>query len=164
MRSVIALCLGMLWLSGCATPGVSGSNKRDAYELARSGDRAYAGADWQAAESYYRQVIALVPNDPYAHLKLGNSLVQTNRWEEAVDAYRAALAVDPTYVKAANNLATLHLMLAEQALHIAIDNMKDSDPRAALLVLRERQIHRIADIPVDEQKGEGKSVQLSTAE
>lgn len=147
-----------LFFGGCATTGENKSAERDAMSHVSAGDAAYQTGNWAAAEFHYREVIKVVPKDPYAHFKLGNALLKVDRWEEAIDAYRMALAVDPTYAKAANNLATVHLMLAEQALHIAIDHMKESDPRAAMLMLREEKIHDVVDIPVDESRASGQNV------
>ena len=43
-------------------------------------------------------------------------------------------------------------------LHIAIDHMKESDPRAALLMLREKKIHDVVDIPVEENRASGRKI------
>ncbi len=150
--------LAMFALAGCATTGNQPETRDDAMRYATSADVAYQSGDWTVAEHYYREVIDRVPNDPYAHFRLGNTLLKLDRWEDAIDAYRMALAVDPTYAKAANNLATVHLMLAEQALHIAIDRMMDNDPRAAMLMLREKKIHEVVDIPVDDARAMGKMI------
>lgn len=157
MKMTVA-ALALFALGGCATTGGQQGVRDDAMAYAASADVAYQSSDWMVAEHYYREVIARVPNDPYAHFRLGNTLLKLDRWEDAIDAYRMALAVDPTYAKAASNLATVHLILAEQALHIAIDRMMDNDPRAAMLMLREKKIHDVVDIPVDDSRATGKMI------
>lgn len=158
LEKVVLIMLALLALAGCATNGQPFGRQDDAIGLVTAADNAYLAEDWDAAEARYRDVISRVPNDAYAYFKLGNTLLKLDRWEEAVGAYRNALAVDPSHSKAASNLASVYLMQADHALHIAIDYMKDNDPRAAMLVLREKKIHEIVNIPVDENKASGTQI------
>lgn len=134
----------------------------DAASIVIAADAAYQTGQWSVAEKKYRDVTSRVPNDAYAHFKLGNTLMQLQRLDEASVAFRSALNADPAHAKAASNLATVYLMLAEQALHVAIDEMKHNDPRAAMLMLRERKIHEVVDIPVDEARAGGKHVRYES--
>lgn len=158
LEKVALIGLAALTLVGCATNSQLFGRQDDAIGLATAADTAYLAEDWEAAEARYRDVIARVPNDAHAYFKLGNTLLKLDRWDEAVGAYRNALTVDPSHSKAASNLASVYLMQADQALHIAIDYMKDNDPRAAMLVLREKKIHEIVNIPVDENKASGTQI------
>lgn len=160
VRNILILCL-FITGTGCSTLGVNKTSD-DASSMVLAADAAYQAGQWATAEKHYRAVSVRVPNDAYAHFKLGNTLIQLQRWDEAITAFRAALAVDPTYAKAANNLATVHLMFAERALHLAIDQMKHNDPRAALLMMREKKIHEVVDIPVDENRAAGKHIRYET--
>src|SRR5262245_6222126 len=75
------------------------------------GDKAYDSAeeagDFQLAESLYRRVMNLDPNDPAAGLNLGNLLRVQNRTVEAEAAYRRVAKADPKFAPAWHNLADL---------------------------------------------------------
>jgi tetratricopeptide (TPR) repeat protein len=51
-----------------------------------------------------QRAVALMPNDPGAHIKLGLALADTKRYSEAISCYRRALALDPAHAVAWNNL------------------------------------------------------------
>src|SRR6266498_2616941 len=52
------------------------------------------------AEVAFRRVIDLKPNDPVAYTNLGNALWHQNKRDEAVGAYRKALALKPDLAEA----------------------------------------------------------------
>jgi tetratricopeptide (TPR) repeat protein len=76
----------------------------DAFAQAQSAE---AAGDLSAAESLYRRVMNLDPNDPAAGLNLGNLLRVQNRMVEAEAAYRWAARADPNFAPAWHNLADL---------------------------------------------------------
>jgi tetratricopeptide (TPR) repeat protein len=59
----------------------------------------------------YRQVIAMSPNRPGIHLRLGRALLRQDRTfeNEAMQAFDQELAIDPTNANAAYELAVIHL-------------------------------------------------------
>lgn len=60
--------------------------------------------EWSKAEAHYRALLPL--GDPgNAHYDFGVLLGMQQRWEEAADAYRLAIAVNPLDARAHNNLA-----------------------------------------------------------
>ncbi|HUI20404.1 MAG TPA: tetratricopeptide repeat protein [Methylocella sp.] len=76
----------------------------DAFAQARSAEEA---GDLRTAESLYRRVMKLDPNDPAAGLNLGNLLLVQQRMVEAEAAYRWAVKADPGFALAWYNLANL---------------------------------------------------------
>ncbi len=75
-----------------------------AFAQAQSAEEA---GDLSTAESLYRRVMKLDPNDPAAGLNLGNLLRGEQRTVEAEAAYRWAVKVDPKFAPAWHNLADL---------------------------------------------------------
>jgi tetratricopeptide (TPR) repeat protein len=76
----------------------------EAFVQARSAE---AAGDLSAAESLYRRVMNLDPNDPAAGLNLGNLLRVQSRMVEAEAAYRWAVKAHPNFALAWHNLADL---------------------------------------------------------
>jgi Flp pilus assembly protein TadD len=76
----------------------------EAFVQAQSAEEA---CDLSTAESLYRRVMTLDPNDPAAGLNLGNLLRVQHRTVEAEAAYRWAVKVDPNFPQAWHNLADL---------------------------------------------------------
>jgi len=56
--------------------------------------------------------VRCLPQDPGAHLNLGNALGRRGRLEEAAASYRRALVLQPEFAEAYNNLGDLELELA----------------------------------------------------
>ena len=70
------------------------------------------------AECLYRQVLALAPDSPVAHLNLGVLLKSLGRSNEAIDSHNRALELKPDYVAAYDNLgnALMELGRLDEAL------------------------------------------------
>ncbi len=83
-------------------PDVAGAD--GAFAQAQAAEEA---GDLQSAESLYRRVMKLDPNDPAAALNLGNLLRVQQRMVEAEAAYRWAVKADPNFPPAWHNLADL---------------------------------------------------------
>lgn len=90
-------------------------------------DIAYKKGSWLEAEQGYRTVIASVPKDAYAYMRLGNTLTRQARFEEAAVAYRESLVRDIDSAKAYNNLAMVRLLQAEAALESTVKHAKKDD-------------------------------------
>jgi tetratricopeptide (TPR) repeat protein len=86
---------------------VEESNDLDADEAFVLAQSAEESGDLQSAESLYRRVMNLDPDDPVAGLNLGNLLRAQNRTVEAEAAYRRAAKADPKFAPAWHNLADL---------------------------------------------------------
>jgi Tfp pilus assembly protein PilF len=62
---------------------------------------------WQNSETLFRHALAVTHKNPIAHINLGVALQQQGERQAALEQFRAALRLDPTYVQAHNNLAIL---------------------------------------------------------
>jgi tetratricopeptide (TPR) repeat protein len=76
-----------------------------AYEV--RGAKALDERDWAAAAEYFRKGIALAPNEPSLHHKLGTALFMGGDARGAADEFEAALRLSPTFVKAHYSLGVL---------------------------------------------------------
>ena len=86
---------------------VTKPNDADADEAFLLAQSAEESGDLQSAESLYRRVMKLDPNDPAAGFNLGNLLRIQNRTVEAEAAYRWAVKAGPNFALAWHNLADL---------------------------------------------------------
>lgn len=64
----------------------------------------YANEDFDKTIDCFRAALSIKPDDPVMWNRLGASLANSNRPEEAVEAYFKALEIKPTFVKARYNL------------------------------------------------------------
>jgi len=101
--------------------------------LLRMADDAAAAGDPATAANLYARVLALEPNDRVAARRLGEALLRTGRWQEAIDAFRRVLAADPGEPEASRGLARALLAIgrpeaALAALDQALARAPD-DPR-----------------------------------
>ena len=81
-------------------PANASATIRDAKHLGVGRERAQSAEeadDLQSAESLYRRVMNLDPNDPAPGLNLGNLLRVQHRTVEAEAAYRRAVKADPNF-------------------------------------------------------------------
>ncbi|SCU95488.1 LANO_0E10506g1_1 [Lachancea nothofagi CBS 11611] len=65
----------------------------------------YSNDDYDKTVDCFKAALAVSPNDELMWNRLGASLANSNRSEEAVQAYRKALQLKPTFVRARCNLA-----------------------------------------------------------
>ena len=86
---------------------VERTNHLDADEAFVQAQSAEEAGDLLSAESLYRRVMKLDPNDPAPGLNLGNLLRDAQRMVEAEAAYRWAVKADPNFPPAWHNLADL---------------------------------------------------------
>jgi tetratricopeptide (TPR) repeat protein len=108
-------------------PANASATIRDAKHLGVGRERAQSAEeadDLQSAESLYRRVMNLDPNDPAPGLNLGNLLRVQHRTVEAEAAYRWAVKADPNFPPAWHNLADLHGVGEVRHLVGAIDDWK----------------------------------------
>ena len=90
-NGVAALFLAAL-LATPLMPAPATGDVREAYQQAVS---LHQAGDLEAAVAAYRGVLDLEPGDAAARSNLGAALAALGRYEEAIEAYRAALAVVP---------------------------------------------------------------------
>jgi tetratricopeptide (TPR) repeat protein len=63
--------------------------------------------DYQTALELFEQILSRVPHDPVTHVSKGHALKTCGQANEAISAYRAALAAQPFYCDAWYSLANL---------------------------------------------------------
>ena len=73
-------------------------------KLEAAGNQAYAGGEYEQAETAYRKALEIGPSRPRLENNLGNTLAKAGKLGAAQAAYRKALAEDPEYLFATNNL------------------------------------------------------------
>lgn len=119
-RSASALLLAaLLAAGGCArltgegrlVEAEAGPGAGQTTRLLRMADDAAAAGDPATAANLYARVLALEPNDRVAARRLGEALLRTGRWQEAIDAFRRVLAADPGEPEASRGLARALLEL-----------------------------------------------------
>jgi TolB-like protein/Tfp pilus assembly protein PilF len=64
--------------------------------------------DWKASEREMRDALRLAPRDPWTHVSAARLYAALGRWEEAVDLLTSALARDPLYPDAINDLSEVY--------------------------------------------------------
>src|SRR3954447_26705624 len=64
----------------------------------------YRSEDFTSAIALCRQIIAREPRNVIAHNVAGLCLATTGDFSAAIDAFRAALAIDPNFIEALANL------------------------------------------------------------
>ncbi|MEQ8662105.1 MAG: tetratricopeptide repeat protein [Gammaproteobacteria bacterium] len=113
-RAGLVLALVTLLLGGCAGtrrgPATPGPEEIAAARAA--GERAYAAADWAAAEPPYRVLVQAIPQDAELWFRLGNVYARLDRPDAAVAAYREALVRDGDLAKAWFNMGVVQLRQA----------------------------------------------------
>src|SRR5258708_10431015 len=98
---ILILCL--LGALG-ATGGVPQETPPRAREAFARGIDLDAGGSSAAALQLLGEAAGLAPRDADVQIRLGEALERIGALDAAVDAYRAALAARPVFVKASNNL------------------------------------------------------------
>lgn len=123
---LIVMLFTVITLSGCNTNPVE---KPNAYDLEQRAAEAYRNQDWQKAETYYSELITLVPGNAEVWFRLGNVYVRNNKPDEALQAYREAVIRQPNLGKAWHNMGTVSL---RKTTHLYIEMLKYLDEASPL--------------------------------
>jgi len=67
---------------------------------------------FQVAEGYFLEAVALDPKNPKYRNNLGKCRAKMGRWPEAVDSFRSALEEDPSFAPAHFNIAEAYLEIS----------------------------------------------------
>ncbi|MFN8589345.1 MAG: tetratricopeptide repeat protein [Candidatus Eisenbacteria bacterium] len=83
-------------------------------------------ARWRDSETLFAWTVRVAPRNPVALVGLGNARVQVRRLAEAIEPYRAALAVDPASVEARERLVIVLRQLGrdDEALQTALAGLR----------------------------------------
>ena len=82
--------------------------KNDVSVRANRASALYLGGDTASAKKEYASILKENPTLAEAHYNLGNIARREKQLTEAIQYYKDALAIDPTYFNALNNLASLY--------------------------------------------------------
>lgn len=120
MRLLILLMLIAPILQGCASSsdphkGQSGTSVSTDVLISRyqAADAAYRDQRWAEAVEEYQGLLAMLPDDAFLWLRMGNALAQIGRYGEAIAAFESSVRADPAQFKARFNLSTVHLLAAQ---------------------------------------------------
>lgn len=134
------------------------SKNNPAISLLRDANKHYLERDYIVAERLYRKITELVPDDYYAYFQIGNTLMRQERFEAAIEAYESVLQKEPTLIEAYNNLATAHMLLAEQQLvrigeQLASKSDEQSKLQGELVSEKISLLRKISSLPIHENRG-----------
>jgi tetratricopeptide (TPR) repeat protein len=91
---------------GAGAPAVQRASGKFDDLLARA-NKSFAEGDYVQAAALFSEFVELVPNRPDVLNSLGVALLELNRNQEAEQRYREAIEIDPVFVEALCNLASL---------------------------------------------------------
>ena len=107
-----AIILGLA-LAGCGSPAsAQQTDQQKASVLLNAGLAAHNAGKLTEAAADYRKVIALDPQNKWAHYNLGLIEQLSGQYAAAETDYRAVLATDPNFVGALYNLAIIRTSVA----------------------------------------------------
>lgn len=139
---LINLLLASLLLGGCDTSmlKLSGSenaaakSEQASAELRNEADGYYQQKNFAAALPLYQQLNDAFPEDAQLWLRTGNSLARMNRYDEAIDSYRKAVAADPQLAIAWHNMGVLQLRQTARTFNRMAGSISNEDPLHPLAV------------------------------
>ena len=112
-------CSAILTLPGCETASLTRPDAAVPLEeiasLTLQADQAYQGEDWPAAESGYRRLTQLAPDNAEHWFRLGNVYAHLNIFGEAVRMYGETLRRNDAHVDAWHNLGMAQMQLAARS-------------------------------------------------
>jgi len=120
------------------------------------GNAAYRAADYAAAEQFYRQ-------DPTANgfYNLGNSLIQQQKYQEALEAYQQAASTEPDLAGLQQNIELAEKLLQQQQEQEQEQQDKDGQPQDGDNQQQSEQQSKDNDSQSSEQQDENKDGQQS---
>ena len=111
--SGFALPALLLILSGCSTTGTETFKVLDLNRLA---DQAYREKRCDEAITLYSRLAKQLPRNTESFLRIGNCHARNVRQNDAIEAYKNALARDPYYSKAWYNLGLIQAQMLGQTM------------------------------------------------
>lgn len=111
-----------------ARAAASDPQSQTALDEWQKAESAYLSKDWSEAESLYRSLLAVDPDNAYIWFRLGNIMTRTARYRQAVYAFESSLKFDETQAKPWFNLVTAHALGARSAALKALSCMSINDP------------------------------------
>jgi tetratricopeptide (TPR) repeat protein len=87
---------------------------------------------WRDSETLFTHALGVTTDNHIAHAHLGSALLDRGRPAETIDHYRKALAADPNFLEAANNLAWLLATCDRASLRDPEDALRYAERAAGL--------------------------------
>tara|TARA_B100000780_G_scaffold32093_1_gene20268 strand:+ start:6250 stop:6798 length:549 start_codon:yes stop_codon:yes gene_type:complete len=103
----------LLILSGCSTIG---SETFKVLDLNSRADQAYREKRCDEAITMYSRLAKQLPKNAESFLRIGNCHARNQRQNDAIAAYRNAVARDPFYTKAWHNLGLIQAQMLGQTM------------------------------------------------
>ena len=137
IRTYFAL-ISTMWVTACNNQNILPAEEQSSsYEVTQKrADEAYDNNNFETAEEEYLSLTLSTPDDPELWFRLGNSYARSNKFDEAVNAYHEALALDPEDSKILNNLEIVQLRQATNTFAEMLQYAQEDDP----LKLRAEQV------------------------
>lgn len=131
--SMATALLCALLLGGCAAQLGNGTRTAGILGLKARADRAYAEGNRSAALADYQQYVGDVTNDGQVWTRIGNLHLMANQPQQAVRAYKKALAINSNNVQALQNMSVVRLRQAHAAMLVEHNALPPNSPRAQSL-------------------------------
>ncbi|MDJ1179827.1 tetratricopeptide repeat protein [Roseofilum sp. BLCC_M91] len=96
-QATVAQTIEELWKQGSAAHSAGNYAQASLEELFRQAEEARRLGNYAQAETIWRRIIQLDPNNAPAYFGLGNRLRDQHRLDEAITAYRKAIQLDSQY-------------------------------------------------------------------
>lgn len=120
----------VLLLSGCmSNPAREDVGKEDLVTLRQHAASTYQEREYTKALPLYEMLVAQVPDDGLLWFRLGNLRTRLKQPDQAIEAYRRAVQLNPRLDKAWHNLSILYL---RQATNSLTQMLQYTDPKGPL--------------------------------
>ena len=123
---LIWLLVVLPWLCACEMQQLTRPD--DSLKLRQEAESAYGANNMQLAEKDFKLLTESVPKDAEPWFRLGNIYARSNRADEAVHAYREAVARNPNLTKAWYNMSLVQLHQARKTVLEMQQYIEPEDP------------------------------------
>jgi len=133
-----------------ASPTVANDN---IIGLMKQANTAYNQNQWIQAAEYYEQLIAMTPQDEYAHFRLGNIYLRQEQASKAIDHFKQSIAINNSFIEARNNLSIAYILLAEREFSVIqqlLDEQQPVNSRTGNLAQKRTLLKQLAQLPLFE--------------
>ncbi len=124
-----ALVLLLFLLSGCVSnPARENGGSDDLLQLRQQAAATYQVHDYQKALPLYERLVEAIPGDALLWFRLGNLRARAAQPDQAIEAYRKAVQLNPALDRAWHNMLILYL---RQATNSLTRMLQYADPKGA---------------------------------
>ncbi|MEO0442415.1 MAG: tetratricopeptide repeat protein [Pseudomonadota bacterium] len=144
-RIILLVSVGLL--SACASVT---DKTRTIMTLDAQAQNAYEQRRCEEAITLYQKLADRLPKNTESLLRIGNCHARNQRYEQAMRAYRDAIARDSGYIKAWYNLSYLQAKVLGLTLAQMSANIDPNDPSMAAISQMAKQLLSIYNKPADQ--------------